>query len=243
MIVRGRARGATTTRARVTRNGVATRAGSRAGARALVAVAIAAAATTTTPGCAMLAITGYAVEGFAAATQVAPELGLSPSLDDNEGTGLTFGVTLALDVDFMRSSNFGMGLALAYTRLPDNDAGEAVSSMGPASQFWFGGASNLGTDTFRLRANMGLLFGQGESGILNAYAGGGFSLHPSQGTALHLYVGPHWMAVRAPGDGTSFSGLGAFVRVRFRQAFFTRCDAPPSAFAGQMPTAVRCPGM
>jgi hypothetical protein len=191
----------------------------------------------------MLPITGVAVEGFAGATDFTPQN--EHDAGEQEGLGYSVGLSVALEIDYIRGSDLGAGFAYVGTQLPENAAGEAPMSRGFAAQYWLAsGAAFLGNDDLRPRFHMGLLFGQGNTGMLQPYLGAGASYHPKRGTAVHLFAGPHFFAVIEPASGTTYTGLGAFVRVRYRRAFITGCDVTPSEAAleydPQRPRMVRC---
>lgn len=182
----------------------------------LIAAALAAAASA---ACAALPFAGYSIEAWGAATSLEPDTGAAGG---SEGLGYTAGVTLALEVDYVRGSDLGVGLGYGHTEHPSGGSGTFVA------HYWMASSSPFGTDDVRPRMHAGLLLGQDEPGMFQGYVGAGASLHPSRGRAWHVFAGPQFTAVSTADGLTMYTGWGGFVRVRYYRGFFRGCDVTPS---------------
>jgi hypothetical protein len=182
-------------------------------------------------GCAFM---GVSLEAHAGASLLTPAEDADPAAQD--GLGWHVGLTASLEVDVVRGSDLGMGLGYVMTGLPESAAGERASKGSFAAQYWMTSAiDRYGTDSFRPRAYLGVLWGAGESSgdasIAEAYGALGASWHPRRGTAWHVFAGPHVIAFD---DGASwYTGWGGAVRLRWYRSFFPDCDLTPSEAAAQ----------
>lgn len=181
--------------------------------------------------CAALPYSGYAVEGYAAATRLDPTDDASPEAD--EGVGISIGLNLLVEIDYIRSVGMGMGIGYVTTSLPTQSGSEQFGFTPP--QYDVSSAfTSLGNDLLRPRMYAGVLLGTGtDSGdsLFAAYVGAGASYHVARGTALHLFTGPQALALENNGEDLSYTGTGWFVRARLYRSFFARCDIAPSEAA------------
>lgn len=186
---------------------------------------------------------GYAVEAWAGASRLSPTENTSAAATD--GAGVSVGVSLAVEVDYLRTASMGAGLAYISTTIPRDDGGPGRHGSAAAQYDVSSAFTRLGTDHLRPRMYAGVfLGGQGESNsVFGAYGGAGASFHPARGTAVHVFTGPQVIGLEKgdePGDSLSYSGVGWAVRVRFYRNFFRGCDVLPSVGQRDAPRPARC---
>ncbi|MCA9674598.1 MAG: hypothetical protein H6708_21745 [Kofleriaceae bacterium] len=151
---------------------------------------------------------------------------------------VTAGLGLALEFDWLRDADLGLGLG--WQTVGDggatDDPGAGISAR--PLRVWLASAIGNSGWTVRPRATMGASLANGDGDLYaEGYAGLGVSVHPTRGTALHVLVGPQ--VVRATdalalGPSVTYQGWGVQARVRLFRMFWRRCDPASRADAAAL---------
>lgn len=160
---------------------------------------------------------GVSLEANAGLARTRIDDGNDPSNNRHE-LAVTAGVSLNLELDYLRDASFGAGVG--YQAFSSPEAG-TLSAF--PFRVWYGGAIDDRGWKLRPRAALGLSAGGDAEAYLDAYLAAGASYHLAPGHALHVLFGPH--AVHAENQmGTSFRGWGGTLRVRFFRMLQNTCD-------------------
>lgn len=176
-------------------------------------------------GCAAMPFSGLSVEGSVGQSWLQFEKEALPP-----ATSSFWGLSLSLDVDWLRSSSLGVGAEYRQTQVPG--APDVHSAW--AARYTMGSLVHLPrNDWFRPRTVLAAATGSGSDSWREVFWGAGFSLHPIQGLSLHVQGGPHYGFISGSSlDRANGSGPGWQVRLRLLKMFFSDCDVAPDDDAG-----------